>query len=471
MAAVAPRVSSPTFVGRRAELDRFAAALADVSGERPVLLLGRIDESLETLDQAKRVATEIGAIEDLVRAYKYIGGTLYLVWRNEEAATALYTGFELAQRHGLVGSHGFDSLNTRFWALMDGGRWGEAEHTADLIERNRPHAPSTLAAMILHATPAALAIATGRIEEAERHITALEALAERDEEGGVRGEALGARAYLSLVQGRPLETRRLVRLIMAATEAREGTPRSIAESHALGIRAEAEVAASSRRGDDETRRTASAVATDHLDHMRELHASVKRERPAFAPQTEAYLALCEAEAGRVDGRADPAAWSVAARRFEALGTPLHVAYARFREGEALLASSRGRAEARGSLGEAYRIAVRVGAAPLRDDIEALARHARLPLPQPESGEAATPTHDRFGLTKREREVLELLTAGNTNRQIATTLYISEKTAGAHLSKILSKLDVRGRTEAAAVAHREGLLVPASQSLVVGDVLR
>jgi DNA-binding NarL/FixJ family response regulator len=57
------------------------------------------------------------------------------------------------------------------------------------------------------------------------------------------------------------------------------------------------------------------------------------------------------------------------------------------------------------------------------------------------------------LTRRELDVLELLAAGRTNGQIATTLYISTKTASVHVSNILRKLGVANRVEAAAFAHR------------------
>ena len=53
-------------------------------------------------------------------------------------------------------------------------------------------------------------------------------------------------------------------------------------------------------------------------------------------------------------------------------------------------------------------------------------------------------------------MLELLAAGATNREIGAALYMAEKTASVHVSRILAKLDVRTRTEAAAVAHRLGL---------------
>ena len=63
--------------------------------------------------------------------------------------------------------------------------------------------------------------------------------------------------------------------------------------------------------------------------------------------------------------------------------------------------------------------------------------------------------DRYGLTPREREVLELLAEGRTNKQIAETLFISESTAGVHVSNILGKLGAANRVEAAAIAYRMG----------------
>ena len=60
------------------------------------------------------------------------------------------------------------------------------------------------------------------------------------------------------------------------------------------------------------------------------------------------------------------------------------------------------------------------------------------------------------MTARERQVLALVAEGATNRQIGASLYMAEKTASVHVSRILSKLGVRSRTQAAAVAHRHHL---------------
>ena len=53
-------------------------------------------------------------------------------------------------------------------------------------------------------------------------------------------------------------------------------------------------------------------------------------------------------------------------------------------------------------------------------------------------------------------MLALVAQGRTNREIGEALFMAEKTASVHVSRILAKLDVRSRTEAAAVAHRLGL---------------
>jgi two-component system, NarL family, response regulator LiaR len=61
------------------------------------------------------------------------------------------------------------------------------------------------------------------------------------------------------------------------------------------------------------------------------------------------------------------------------------------------------------------------------------------------------------LTSRETEVLKLLAQGRANKEIATTLFVEEKTVKAHVSSILRKLGVRSRTQAALHAVRTGLV--------------
>ena len=101
---------------------------------------------------------------------------------------------------------------------------------------------------------------------------------------------------------------------------------------------------------------------------------------------------------------------------------------------------------------------------LVDELEGLIARARLALERGDASAATAPTapadadddDDPFGLTPRERQVLALVARGATNREIGAELFMAEKTASVHVSRILAKLDVRSRTEAAAVAHRLGL---------------
>jgi DNA-binding NarL/FixJ family response regulator len=102
-------------------------------------------------------------------------------------------------------------------------------------------------------------------------------------------------------------------------------------------------------------------------------------------------------------------------------------------------------------------AARLGAAWLRGEADGLAARARLDLgdgpPAPHAEPDPTAAEDPFGLTPRERQVLELVARGATNREIGAELFMAEKTASVHVSRILAKLAVRSRTEAAGVAHR------------------
>ncbi|MDP8908481.1 MAG: LuxR C-terminal-related transcriptional regulator, partial [Chloroflexota bacterium] len=75
--------------------------------------------------------------------------------------------------------------------------------------------------------------------------------------------------------------------------------------------------------------------------------------------------------------------------------------------------------------------------------------------KPLDGHAASPAP--FGLTPREEEVLRLVAAGHSDREIADTLSISTRTASNHVSHILAKLEVESRTAAVGRAIREGLV--------------
>ena len=81
--------------------------------------------------------------------------------------------------------------------------------------------------------------------------------------------------------------------------------------------------------------------------------------------------------------------------------------------------------------------------------------------------------DVYGLSPREQEVLNILAEGRTDRDIATRLFISERTVHVHVRRILAKLGVSSRTEAAGVAIRQGL-VPADlpdRSVAAQSVVR
>ncbi|EOD68100.1 helix-turn-helix domain-containing protein, partial [Amycolatopsis vancoresmycina] len=104
---------------------------------------------------------------------------------------------------------------------------------------------------------------------------------------------------------------------------------------------------------------------------------------------------------------------------------------------------------------AHAVAVRLGALPLRDAVRDLAHRARVELA---GAEPVAPARDVTDpLTDRERDVLERVALGRTNRQVGEELYISEKTVSVHLSRVMAKLGASRRAEAVAIAYDRGLL--------------
>jgi DNA-binding NarL/FixJ family response regulator len=148
--------------------------------------------------------------------------------------------------------------------------------------------------------------------------------------------------------------------------------------------------------------------------------------------------------------------------WNAVERPYEEALMRWRGAEAAAAAGE-RGVAAGLIAEALATAQRLESRWLGGELRALAQRARVRLDGAEaevSGEPvdATP-QDPFGLTPREREVLALIAQGATNRQIGAALFMAEKTASVHVSRILAKLGVASRTQAAAVAHRQGWVSP------------
>jgi DNA-binding CsgD family transcriptional regulator len=220
-----------------------------------------------------------------------------------------------------------------------------------------------------------------------------------------------------------------------------------------GVEAEAATAEAAR-----ARRSAGQAELDRSRRVGEALLGRMRAVSAGRPggPAAAELLTAEAEWSRVEGPGDPARWAAAVAAWDALGFPFPAAYARFRRAEALLGEGTSRAEAAPVLRRARLAAAELGAGWLEREATALARRSRVDLDpdvRPDPPPAAPSPAQQLGLTPREQEVLALVADGRTNRQIAQTLFISDKTASVHVSRILAKLGVANRAEAGAVAHR------------------
>jgi DNA-binding CsgD family transcriptional regulator len=191
------------------------------------------------------------------------------------------------------------------------------------------------------------------------------------------------------------------------------------------------------------------------------HAAI--EADGAGPMARAHLRSADAEESRLEGRPEPALWAAAVEARIELLQPWELAYARYRHGEAVLASGGAAIDAALPLREAHAATINLGAAPLRIAIEALASRARIQLDRQQGSAEPAVKGPATTLTARELEVLALVAAGHTNREIGDRLYISEKTASVHVTHAMNKLGALSRYEAAAAATRQGLLEPEAKT--------
>jgi DNA-binding NarL/FixJ family response regulator/tetratricopeptide (TPR) repeat protein len=420
-------------------------------------MLGDPEAGVAALRQALSLSETVGNFDDLHRAYYNLSVVLGLdAGRPHDALEVTRQGLEQMRELGLGLALPSSRLRgERATQLCDLGRWQEAEElvTEELL-REVP------AAMALH-----LQLVLGRI-----HMNRGQGeLANEDAQAARRlVEQLNDPIADSCLQGYLAELATAEGDYPAARSATAKALRDLTDSEQhidtlrfcrTGLRAAADAA---ERAHD--RRAAAAQVADIQATGEQMLATARQARIKLGtqlPEATAHAATCEAEFTRLELRSHPQLWAAVVANWEALSRTYEVAYARWRQAEALLAAKAPKAAA-SALRQAHEATMQLGEKPLRQEIERLARRARIDLTLPTAtvNKAATPSAaTRHGLTPREQEVLQHLVVGRTNRQIARALFISEKTASVHVSNIMRKLGAANRSEAAAIAHRLQLLEP------------
>ena len=227
-------------------------------------------------------------------------------------------------------------------------------------------------------------------------------------------------------------------------------PIGVSQLASAGVTVAADAAERARDlGDD-------GALRDALGRVDALLARVASAAHPSRPAESAALLGARAEAGRAAGHPEPDSYARAAAALESLGRPEPAALMRWREAEALAAAGDRDAAAEAAR-VAHAIAVRLGAGWLRGESKGSPPAPGSISKRRSHRPASHRRRDSFGLTSRERQVLALIAQGSTNREIGEALFMAQKTASVHVSRILTKLNVRSRTEAAAVAYRHGLV--------------
>jgi DNA-binding CsgD family transcriptional regulator len=396
---------------------------------------------------ALEVAQSLGSRDLEVRAASVLGEQLVRTGRIEEGmalldeAMAAVLGGELSDPWAMGGAA------CQLLAACDGAAdWPRAtqwcEEVVPYIER-RGYVPLWAWCRSLYG---GVLTATGEWERAEAEL--LESLRTYGGPGAAMAAYPLARlAELRMRQGRFEEAERLV-------EGIEDHPRAAAVGIAVLLargRAEAAASAAERRlARLGAGHPAGADLLPLLIAAREALGDTEGARAAIAQVAELarqlrrtdLTAAAEVASARLGDGAEAAHLETALAIYERLGMPLErerarLALARRLEPQAAVEEAR----------RALRVFERLGARADADDAAALLReHGAVGRTGPRLGE---------DLTQREQEVLALLGEGLSNAQIAERLVISPKTAEHHVSRILRKLDLKRRSEAAAYAARSG----------------
>lgn len=281
---------------------------------------------------------------------------------------------------------------------------------------------------------------------------------------GHRADLAACLAELRIEQGRLDEAAQ----VMAAYEDSIAVCVPLARLHLARGRADLAAAAARRglrrlRGDTARAAPMLAVLVDAEVRLGQLDAAaaagVQLEEAALRSESPAVRAQAAVARGRVSvatGDVDAAVESLEAAvgLLAEGGRPVLAADAQFTLAEARAA----RGDVAGAVDEAraaQAVFERLGARPAADRCSALLRVLGAPG-RPRVRQAAALVS---GLTAREQDVLRLVQQGRTNAEIASELYISPKTAEHHVGRLLAKLGVRTRTEAAAVATSLELATP------------
>ena len=409
--------------------------------------LGDRERGIAALRESLAIELQRLSSDDLHRAYTNLGDMLDQDGQVEEAIELALEGMEKARETGTTRSWaGFllAEAAKRCWRL---GRLDDAQR---LVRQALDFGAEGVSGANVHLAASELASMLGRWDEAEDQFADAHHLLSRAAGSMWIGPLYGCAVLLAEHTGDIAAVRRAVAEAQRRMENEDEFAFYARDLYLPALRAEGDAAERARakrdrEAEDEARRSGAALRA-RMGQM----AAAAGVRGSPPPQVVADAATAEAELARIEGRPDAALWQSAAEANERLGNRVAAAYARMRKAEALLETGEDAGEA---LRAAHATATECGVPPLREACERVARRARIRLgdePEPPRSE------DPFGLTPREREVLVLVAAGKTNRQIGEELFMSEKTASVHVSRILAKLEVSTRGEAGAVAHRLGM---------------
>lgn len=418
------------------ELSEKAAALADgierwdikaralaLKGDM-LSSLGRSDDGIATVQAGLSLALQHNLTDAASEVYRRLGSALEYASQFTASRDAYYTAYNYCQTQG-VDSQAQLCLSCMTYVLFRTGDWKQALQVSREVINDKSAAPGSKGVALC--VMGLINYYRGETRKARKQLLDAYEIARKERVAAMEPCCIWGLALVEEAEGSRDKAERYYRQVLAVQQANNDLHDSLPTLCAA----------------------ASFFAMNHLEKETIMCVKALSDIAAATGNPEALGALGFAlgENAILNGKPEEAArqFAQAQSNFEKIKVPVEQMRTEFRLGIAY-ALSGAQSEAGKHLLDSYRIAKKLGCRPLAAQISVEIEAMGIQAEERRSSEAS----ERIahgGLTRRQMEIVQLIAAGLTNREIAEKLFLSPRTVEMHVANLLNRLDCRTRSEA------------------------